>query len=269
MIGAWGDAVPPRADGTPNLFQARAWDWEMDVPFRDMQGITVFHIKGHEASWGNASHSFVEIGVFGLAGALSGVNEAQLGLSQISVSYPDASFGQESRIGEPFLFLLKDMMLGSLTLDDAHNRMANTDRDCDNLIGVGDGKSREFRGFQFSHSVLNSFNDQNLEPVYPWHPRIKDVVYWGMDWLCPADNQILSDQIIKHYGNITAANVIADVFSIEQSGSNFVCLYDLIDLKMWVAFAPKDGEGGPPQAFDRQYTLLDIGSLFAEPPPTI
>ncbi len=81
-------------------------------------------------------------------------------------------------------------------LDDAINRMINTHRTCGNklfissrfyvadlMLGVGDGKTNEFRGFQYSYSVLNVFDDQNLMPYNEtWHPRINDIVYWGMDW---------------------------------------------------------------------------------------
>ena len=38
---------------------------------------------------------------------------------------------------------------------------------------------------QYSASVANFFNDTTMEPVYDWHPRMDNVVYYGMDWLCP------------------------------------------------------------------------------------
>lgn len=39
----------------------------------------------------------------------------------------------------------------------------------------------DFRGYQYSYSVLNSYDDENLQPNNEtWHPRIKDIVYWGM-----------------------------------------------------------------------------------------
>ena len=37
------------------------------------------------------------------------------------------------------------------------------------------------RGFEYSSSVFKVFDDENLEPYnQTWHPRIKDIVYWGM-----------------------------------------------------------------------------------------
>lgn len=36
---------------------------------------------------------------------------------------------------------------------------------------------------EYSYSVLNVMDDQNLMPFNDtWHPRIADIVYWGMDW---------------------------------------------------------------------------------------
>jgi isopenicillin-N N-acyltransferase-like protein len=51
------------------------------------------------------------------------------------------------------------------------------------ILGVGDGKLQEFRGFQYSYSILNVVDDDNLIPANDtWHPKIENVVYWGMDW---------------------------------------------------------------------------------------
>ena len=41
-----------------------------------------------------------------------------------------------------------------------------------------------------------------------------------MDWQCPSFNQVMSEQIESQYGNITAANSIQYITSVEQSGDN-------------------------------------------------
>lgn len=56
------------------------------------------------------------------------------------------------------------------------------------ILGVGDGKEeslKHFRAFQYSYSVCNVIGDDNLIPRADWHPEIKDIVYFGMDWNCP------------------------------------------------------------------------------------
>jgi isopenicillin-N N-acyltransferase like protein len=41
---------------------------------------------------------------------LSGVNEHKMAISEIGVSYPDPSFGKESRIGNVFTFMMRDVI---------------------------------------------------------------------------------------------------------------------------------------------------------------
>lgn len=44
------------------------------------------------------------------------MSDQQLGISEIGVSYPDASFGSQSRIGVPFIFVLRDILQFRLRL---------------------------------------------------------------------------------------------------------------------------------------------------------
>lgn len=157
----------------------------------------------------------------GFLGGLTGMSAPQLGISQIGIAYPDASFGSMSRIGQPFIFLLRDILQYDQTLDDAINRMINTQRTCDLVMAVGDGKLGEIRAMQYSASVLNVFDDENMMPYNEtWHPRIKDIVYLGMDWVCPSYNTVLSTQLKKYYGKITPEIAIQNITAVEGSGSN-------------------------------------------------
>ncbi len=36
---------------------------------------------------------------------------------------------------------------------------------------------------EYSASVANFFDDENMEPVYDWHPRVKNIVYYGMEYV--------------------------------------------------------------------------------------
>ena len=90
-----------------------------------------------------------------------------------------------------------------------------------------------------------------LRPEADWHPHIRDVVYWGMDWLCPAYSSVLARQINHYHGNLTAYNTIHDIVSIVQTGDLHVAVYDLARMVMFVATARGEGEGGPPMAYDR------------------
>ncbi len=49
---------------------------------------------------------------------------------------------------------------------DAISRMVNTRRTCDLILGVGDGKLPEFRGFAYSYSDLIVMDDQKYGVGY-------------------------------------------------------------------------------------------------------
>jgi len=258
MFGAWGAALKD-----PNtLLQLRALDWDMDGPFRDLSQITVYHPN-------DGTHSHINIGIAGFAGGLTGISEKQLGISEIGASYPDASFGEMSRIGVPFIYLLRNVLMYDNTLKDAVTRMTNAHRTCDLMLGVGDGKSNTFSGMQYSYSVLNVFNDKNLEPNNAtWHPRIPNIVYWGMDWICPGYNTLISQQLKKYRGQLTAEVAIRYVTAVEQSGDNHLAFYDLTNMKFWVSFAAPHNIGGPPEAYNRQFLKYDAWALLKETAPT-
>jgi len=144
-------------------------------------------------------------------------------------------------------------------------------RTCDLILGVGDGKLQEFRGFEYSYSTLKIFDDLNLQPYNAtWHPRIKDVVYWGMDWICPGYNEVLSTLLNKYWGKLTAEVAAQYVSSVEQSGDNHLAFYDLTNMKIYVSFAAPNGvNGGKVQAYSRQFTSWDLIKLFNEAPPSL
>jgi isopenicillin-N N-acyltransferase like protein len=137
-----------------------------------------------------------------------------------------------------------------------------------NLQGVGDGKSNEFSGFQYSPHVATIIKPDNLLPANDsWHPRIADVVYWGMDWVCPNDNAMLAHQLKAFHGNLSVANTISDVAPFVGTGDVHTVVYDHAAMRMYVATARPDGGAGPLPAYQRQFTSLDMEKLFAEQPP--
>jgi len=117
-------------------------DWDIDGPFRKHAAILVYH-----PSDPSDGYTFANIGFIGWLGSISGINENKIAISEIGVSYPDATFGNESRIGNPFTFVLRDILQFDKTLDESINRLKTTRRTCNLLFGVGDGKAGTFRGF--------------------------------------------------------------------------------------------------------------------------
>lgn len=258
MFGAWGKAMASTGSG---LLQLRALDWDVDGPFKNFPQITVYHTDPSEGN------TFANIGWTGWIGSITGMSQKKLAVSEIGVSFPDDTFGKESRFGIPFTFILRDVLQFDNTLDDSINRMTSAKRTCNLILGVGDGKLGTFRSVQYSASVANFMDDENLKPVADWHPRIENVVYHGMDWDCPSYNQILAQQINAFYGNLTAENVIRDVVPIVQTGNLHIALYDLTNDVLYTANARADYETGPRLAYDRTFIRIDMAALWAEPKP--
>lgn len=73
----------------------------------------------------------------------------------------------------------------------------------------------------------------------------------GMDWNCPAFNEVLGKQLTKHHGNITVENTIRDVVSIVQTGNLQVAVYDLTKNVAYLSNAKASYESGPQYAYER------------------
>ena len=176
MFGAWGDATASRGG---KMLQLRALDWDTDGPFRDYPAVVVYHPS-------NASdgHAWANVGFSGWIASITGMSSAGLSISEIGVSYPDETFGNETYLmpGYPWGFLLRDILQRDTNLSSGLERITSATRTCDLLLGVGDGNAAEgdgaFRGVQYSPGPANVFDDANLEPSqYAWHPRIKVCFY--------------------------------------------------------------------------------------------
>jgi len=262
MYGAWGQATAS-LDGA--LLQLRALDWDTDGPFKNHPQITVYHGNGDDQT----GYTWANIGWSGWIGSITGLSENQLGMSEIGVSYPDSDFGKEYREGIPFTNIIRDVLQFDTTIDAAKHRLSTSNRTCDLILGVGDGKqSGGFTGTAYSGSEIHFYSDTNNHPVGDWHPLIQNVVYYGMDWLCPSYTSVLGRQLQHYHGNITAENTIYNITAIVQTGDLHAAIYNLRDLSLHVANARADGEHGPRMAYDRQFSRIDMAAMFKVAQPS-
>eukprot|EP00180_Rhodochaete_pulchella_P001470 Plantae.Rhodophyta-Rhodochaete_pulchella.ctg22794.p1 GENE.Plantae.Rhodophyta-Rhodochaete_pulchella.ctg22794~~Plantae.Rhodophyta-Rhodochaete_pulchella.ctg22794.p1 ORF type:complete len:389 (-),score=55.28 Plantae.Rhodophyta-Rhodochaete_pulchella.ctg22794:52-1092(-) len=258
MYGAWGTATA----STGHTLQLRALDWDTDGPFKNYPAIIVYHPSGTDNG-----HAFANMGFVGWIGALSGQSSTNMAISEIGVSFPDSTFGNMSRVGTPFTFLLRDILQFDKSLDETIQHIKDATRTCDLILGTGDGNEKTFRAFQYSHDVANVVSDTNLLPVNDtWHPQIPNVVYYGMDWLCPNYSKVLAEQLQRFHGNITVENTVHDILPIVQTGNLHSVVYDLTSQEMTVSFMRRDNGTGPEFSYDRTYTTLQLNEIFAEKP---
>ena len=87
------------------------------------------------------------------------------------------------------MFLLRDIAQFDASTAAALARVAAANRTCNLVVGVGDGNPgapAPYRGVEYSASVAVVYDDTTLLPANDtWHPKIPNVVYNAMDWLCP------------------------------------------------------------------------------------
>jgi len=266
FFGAWGSAVG-KAD---HAYQLRSLDFDTDGPFKEYPQLTVYHPT--------EGHAYAQVSWPGNVGLLTGMSSQQLAISEIGVSYPDDSFGQgtdntppETVKGQPWMFILRDVLQFETSLEGAKDRITNSDRTCNLVIGLGDGKKgaeQSVNGVQFSGRVANFYADDTLLPVNDtWHQQIEDIVYNGMDWLCPSFNQKLGDQLRKYHGQIGEDVVVENILPTVQTGNLHIAFYDLTDSHLHLSLMRKaDGEG-PEFAYERQFSRLYMADVFAQPKP--
>ena len=134
MYGAWGTST---YEG--KMLQMRALDWDTTGPFQNFPQVTVYHAGDDD----DLGHSFANVGWTGWLGSITGMSSANMAISEIGVSFPDATFGKESRFGIPFTFILRDILQFDSSLQDAISRISSSNRTCDLILGVGDAKVEE------------------------------------------------------------------------------------------------------------------------------
>ena len=261
FFGAWNTAT---TDG--KTYQLRALDYDTDGPFKDYPQVTVYH------PYNNDGYAYAQVGWPGSIGSLTGINEKKVSISEIGVGYPDDSFGQgtdntppEKVHGEPWMFVLRDTLQFASSLNEAKDRVTNSNRTCNLIIGLGDGDDAHVFGTEYSGYVANYYDDVNQLPVNEtWHPKITDVVYNGMDWLCPTYTGVLGEQLGKYVGSIDEYTVVKNILPTVQTGNLHIALYDLTDMNMHVSFArgASADSSEPFYAYERQFTRLHMNEIF-------
>jgi len=243
--------------------QLRALDWDMGAGLQNHPAVTIYH-PGAGAGLG---HAFANVGWTGWIGTLTGMSSAQVGISEIGVSYPNYPpyFGDEEYEGIPFIFLERQIVQRATGLDDAISMIAGANRTCRLILGVADGNARNATECQYSHSIARFFTSETLEPLAWWHPRIKDVVYNAMDWECPYYQHIMARQLTAMHGRLTPELSISNVTAVVQTGNLHAAVYDLTDMHLFVA----NGKGaqdasGAKEAYARQWLKIDAGAAFAK-----
>lgn len=252
LYGAYDSAT---LDG--KTLQLRALDWDTGAGLQNYPTVTIYHPQSS-----SLGVPFANVGWAGWIGVLTGMSSNHLGISEIGVSYPDSTFGDESFKGIPFIFLERKVVQYGTSIYDAIDMIENANRTCRLILGVADGIAKTARVFEYSHSKLGVYTDKTLEPLHWWHPRLNDTVYEGMDWICPYYQHLLYRQLNALHGKLTPENTASNVTAVVGTGDLHVAVYDLTDQQLFVANARGVNQTGPAKAYQRQFLKLDVNTMF-------
>jgi hypothetical protein len=177
-------------------------------------------------------------------------------------------------LGNPWTYVLRDVVQFADSIDSALTMLANAHRTCSLHFGLGayernasihTDENIGFRGIEYSARELNVFNWEDMYNT-PNHPQLKDVVYWDKH-VQPSNNPCLGSLLVENYGHLDAATIIYNVTSLSETGNTINMIHDYAENTVYIAYSAPDDPQGPLEAFKRAHTRIDMGKLFAEPAP--
>lgn len=167
--GAWGKAVSPAMNG--NLLQLRALDFGTG-PFAANTIIQV-----HRSDPNNPNNAFVSVAFPGFVGAITGVSQSGIGISEkVWMVYGPSSLQPGNYHGVPDPLVLRNILEFSKTKEDAVSYLQSIPRTWAMWIGVGDYHSQEFNLVAYSENSAIPYNDQTMTTMN-CQPIIEQIAY--------------------------------------------------------------------------------------------
>ncbi|CAF2136472.1 unnamed protein product [Rotaria magnacalcarata] len=278
VLGAWGDSVIGST-----LLHVRALDWDDKAPIAKYATITVYHPNASYQGYSDhfhdyykqhnpQSHAFANFGYPGLIGSLGAYSEASIALGEKVWITKESDI--TSRFGNPWTYVLRDVVQFANSVDTALTMMANAQRTCSIHLGLGSYERNSsltadtnfgFRGIEYSARELNVYNWEDMFNTKA-HPILRDVVYWDKH-VQPSNNPCLGSLLVEHYGRLNAESIIYNITSLSETGDAMNFVLDYAENAVYIAYSAPDDPKGPLEAFNRAHTRIDMGKLFAEPAP--
>jgi hypothetical protein len=247
IVGANGPATP---GGT--LAHLRALDFAINNPLRDSPTVTVHHNQAQ------GKPSIANFGWSIMIGVLTGFAETGLGVGE-KLWYGHDEY--DAIRGKPWMFILRDA-IEQANIWAALDSIQTANRTCAIHAGIGDANLNQFRGVEMAAKYFEVFNDTSLN--YTEHPIIPGVVYWDK-YVQPTHSYCLADLLQMYHGNLTAEVLALQVAPVLQTGDFHAITFDYANQFAYVANTQKTNvTQGLPNAYQRQYTKLDMRSLFKE-----
>lgn len=93
--------------------------------------------------------------------------------------YPPAKSVKTTRYGNPWTYVLRDVLYDAHDLSTALTLLTNTKRTCAIHLGLGSKEDHSFRMLEYAEKILNNYNDKNYTNYNEsYHPQRPGLAYW-------------------------------------------------------------------------------------------
>ena len=231
--GAWGQASSGTDDGS--LIQTRALDFG-DGPFSNYTVITVHRNVD--------MRSFVMVGFPGFVGAVTGIAQDGIGISEkVWMTNDKKSIQSGSYDGEPDVFVLRDILQYAASREEAEAYVQSVNRTWAIFIGVGDFTTQKFDIIGYKQSEAVPYDDVTMPDVTE-QPPMDSLVYVDKHPQPSNDgpNGTLPSALKDFYGDISASNS-RTILQYHQTGDVHIAIYDYAANEMLVSIGRVNQQG--------------------------
>jgi len=258
-FGAWG-----KATSTGSGLQLRA----LDFGAGPWAGNTLVAVHRNDPS--NPDHAFVSISFPGFVGAITGVAQNGVGISEkVWMTYDTPDLQPGTFKGEADVFVLRDILNFAKNRQDAEDMVQKAKRTWAIWIGVGDYASGQFDLIGYKEKSAIVYNDKTIGSMTGM-PYLESVVYVDKHPQPSNDgpNGTLPTALTDFYGKISLATT-KQIIQHHQTGDVHWAAYDFGANQMELAIGKTAEDGlsyGPNSvgaAFNRptvQWSLSDLWS---------
>jgi len=243
MAGIWGPA-----SSTGKLLQLRALDWD-SRSYIGKFPIAVIYFPDEEGS-----NPFATFGFTGLVGAISGYS-TKVGVSE-KVWNPQVT-DAASYFGEPFTYILRDILQFGNDLKSSVGIISSTPRTCRVHVGVGSRADNAFLGMRMGWNALEIYDDKNYTDYTEVHPQMDGIMFW--DKHGDDKNACLGQYFRDNYGKIDPEFLYKIATPTDQTGNAQLIVYDFAADLVYLSYSDPDTNTN---AYDRPRVKLDMAELL-------
>jgi hypothetical protein len=258
--GAWG-----KATGDKGLTQVRALDFG-GGPFANY---TVIQVHRADPLQG----TFVSVAFPGFAGAITGISQSGIGISEkVWMTYDKPSTQPGSYDGLADVFVLRDILQNSKNRVAAETYIQNAKRTWGMWVGIGDYETQTFDLVAYRQEDAVVYTDVTT-PSLTGQPYMENIAYVDKHPQPTHDgvNGSLPTGLLDFYGSINQENSKI-ITQNHETGDLHIASYDYTNKIMYVSIGRinKNGEYGPEggdtsswKAYNRPYLKFDLNDFWA------